>query len=75
MPTVLNAANEVAVAAFLDGRLKFPEIAKVVAEAMARMDYINDAAIETILEADRLARLESAEVVHKMKKQAVGGEL
>jgi 1-deoxy-D-xylulose-5-phosphate reductoisomerase len=35
MPAVLNAANEVAVAAFLDGRLSFPEIPRVVARTMA----------------------------------------
>ena len=68
LPTVLNAANEVAVAAFLDGKLKFPEISKVVAEAMARMDYMEDADIETILEADRQARVESATVVQDIEK-------
>lgn len=35
MPAVLNAANEVAVAAFLDGRLSFPGITQVVEETMA----------------------------------------
>ena len=35
MPAVLNAANEVAVAAFLDGRLSFLGIPRVVVEAMA----------------------------------------
>jgi 1-deoxy-D-xylulose-5-phosphate reductoisomerase len=35
MPAVLNAANEVAVAAFLDGRLPFPGITRVVEETMA----------------------------------------
>ena len=68
MPTVLNAANEVAVAAFLEGKLKFPEISKVVAETIIRMDYIEDTQIETILEADRQARVESATVVQDMVK-------
>jgi 1-deoxy-D-xylulose-5-phosphate reductoisomerase len=70
LPTVLNAANEVAVAAFLDGDLKFPEISKVVAETMARLDYIEDADINTILEADSQARVESAAVVKNMSRQA-----
>jgi 1-deoxy-D-xylulose-5-phosphate reductoisomerase len=35
MPAVLNAANEVAVAAFLEGRLPFPGIPRVVAATMA----------------------------------------
>ena len=70
LPTVLNAANEVAVAAFLDGDLKFPEISKVVAETMARLDYMEDADINTILEADSQARVESAAVVKNMTRQA-----
>ena len=35
-PCVLNAANEVAVAAFLDKRIKFTDIAKVVAHCLAQ---------------------------------------
>jgi 1-deoxy-D-xylulose-5-phosphate reductoisomerase len=38
LPIVLNAANEVAVAAFLDGRLSFPAIADVIARAMDEHD-------------------------------------
>jgi len=72
LPAVLNAANEVAVAAFLEGKLKFPEIAKVVAESITRMDFMEDTDIETILEADRQARIMSAEVVLDMTKQAIG---
>jgi len=67
-PTVLNAANEIAVTAFLEGKLKFPQISQVVAETMNRTEYMNDNDIETILEADRQARNESAEVVRYMTK-------
>jgi len=74
LPAVLNAANEVAVAAFLGGKLKFPEIAKVVAETMTRMDYMDDADIETILEADGQARVESAAVLREMAKQTIDPE-
>ena len=66
MPAVLNAANEVAVAAFLDGKLSFPQIAQVVSETMARMDYKEDTDIETILTADRMARVESAAVLQEV---------
>jgi 1-deoxy-D-xylulose-5-phosphate reductoisomerase len=71
MPAVLNAANEVAVAAFLDGKLKFPEISNVVAETMARIDYKEDSDIETILAADRKARIESAYVVFETAKKSM----
>ena len=67
-PAVLNAANEVAVEAFLDGKLKFPQISKVVAETIARMDYKEDSDIETILEADRMARIESAAVLQDVAR-------
>jgi len=63
MPAVFNAANEVAVAAFLEGRLRFPQISDVVAETMNRIDYMEDTDFETVLAADRSARIESAAVV------------
>ena len=74
LPAVLNAANEVAVAAFLKGRLKFPEIGEVVAETMARTDHVEDTDIETILEADRRARIVATEVLQDMTKQAISAE-
>ena len=55
-PCVLNAANEVAVAAFLDGRLTFLEIADVVAEALARADGSPAHDLTDLVEADRAAR-------------------
>jgi 1-deoxy-D-xylulose-5-phosphate reductoisomerase len=72
-PTVLNAANEIAVAAFLDGKLKFPEISHVVAETLARMDYKEDTDIETILAIDRMARIESASVVLETTRKSMAG--
>jgi 1-deoxy-D-xylulose-5-phosphate reductoisomerase len=59
------------VAAFLDGKLKFPEIASVVAETMARMDYKEDNDIETILAVDGMARIESAAVVLETSKKSM----
>ena len=64
-PAVLNAANEVAVAAFLEGKIKFPEIARVVDETVENADLLDDTDIHTILEADRLARIESAAIVQR----------
>lgn len=72
-PAVLNAANEIAVAAFLDGKLKFPEISRVVAETLARMDYKEDTDIETILAVDRMARIESASVVLETTRKSMAG--
>jgi 1-deoxy-D-xylulose-5-phosphate reductoisomerase len=55
-PCVFNAANEVAVAAFLDGRLPFLEIAEVVADALARADGSPARDLTDLVEADRAAR-------------------
>jgi 1-deoxy-D-xylulose-5-phosphate reductoisomerase len=62
-PAILNAANEVAVEAFLDGNLGFRQISQVVAETINRMDYKEDTDFDTILAADQMARKESAAAV------------
>ena len=56
-PCVLNAANEVAVAAFLEGRLPFLEIAEVVADALDRADGAPARDLDDLLEVDRAARV------------------
>jgi 1-deoxy-D-xylulose-5-phosphate reductoisomerase len=55
-PCVLNAANEVAVAAFLEGRLPFLGIADVVEETLARADTSAVRDLEELLTADADAR-------------------
>ena len=65
-PAVLNGANEVAVAAFLEGKIKFPQIASVVAKTLENTEFLDDVDFDTVLEADRLARIESAAIVQRM---------
>ena len=55
-PIVLNAANEVAVASFLAGEIAFPEIAKVVHEALITADYDAPRSIGDVLEIDGMTR-------------------
>jgi 1-deoxy-D-xylulose-5-phosphate reductoisomerase len=55
-PCAYNAANEVAVAAFLAGRLPFLAIADVVADALGRADTSAARDLDDLLEADRRAR-------------------
>ncbi len=59
MGAVLNAANEVAVRAFLDRRLTFPNIARLVADVMARHSPVAHPSAEAVAEADRWARQEA----------------
>ncbi len=55
-PAVLNAANEVAVAAFLDGRIAFLEIAETVEETLSRGPQHAICSIGDVLGVDRAAR-------------------
>lgn len=55
-PIVLNAANEVAVAGFLEGRLRFLDIADFVERALERLDFGTPSSIEDVLEIDRATR-------------------
>jgi 1-deoxy-D-xylulose-5-phosphate reductoisomerase len=55
-PCAYNAANEVAVAAFLGGRLPFLGIAEVVADALARTDGSPARDLEELVDVDRAAR-------------------
>jgi 1-deoxy-D-xylulose-5-phosphate reductoisomerase len=55
-PATLNAANEVAVAAFLDGRLRYTAIPQVIEHALGRADTVPADSLEAVLEADRAAR-------------------
>ncbi len=60
VPAVLNAANEVAVAEFLAGRIAFPRIWEVVAAVMERTPDAGADSLEALLAADREARREAA---------------
>jgi 1-deoxy-D-xylulose-5-phosphate reductoisomerase len=62
-PCVLNAANEIAVHAFLDGRLRFLQIAEVIERTLARVEVEPVRAFESLYEADRRAREVAGELV------------
>jgi 1-deoxy-D-xylulose-5-phosphate reductoisomerase len=62
-PAVLNAANEVAVDAFLEEKIRFPQIAMTVAETLERVHQGRDDSLEDILVADAAARNEAADIV------------
>jgi 1-deoxy-D-xylulose-5-phosphate reductoisomerase len=62
-PAVLNAANEVAVEAFLAGDLAFGAITRVVEGVLDRHQVGDDATVEQVLAADRWARQEASESI------------
>jgi 1-deoxy-D-xylulose-5-phosphate reductoisomerase len=65
-PIALNAANEVAVQAFLEQRLPFVAIADAIAETLSRTERLAPAAIDDVLAIDRAARAGAATVVARI---------
>ena len=66
VPAILNAANEVAVQAFLDRRLNFLDIAAVIESVMNTVDASTATDLAAILGADRLARDSAATAVTRL---------
>ena len=69
-PAVLNAANEVAVAAFLEGKLRYTAIPQVIEQALERAPARQADSLETVLEADRGARRAASECVAMLMGKA-----
>ena len=61
LPAVLNAANEVAVEAFLQGKIPFPAIWQTVERVMAKHLPVLHPSLEQIVDADQWARRQAAE--------------
>jgi 1-deoxy-D-xylulose-5-phosphate reductoisomerase len=57
LPAAVNGANEEAVAAFLDGKIKFLEIGELVTEVLNNTENKEITCVDDVLEADRMARL------------------
>lgn len=68
MPATLNAANEIAVEAFLHNGIEFLEIPQVIEQTMAACPVTSITALEDVLEADQLARHKASEFVHTLTK-------
>ena len=66
-PAILNAANEIAVASFLESRARFLDIASVVGTVLDRYDPPAPSSIDEVLEIDREARRVAAEVTGKIR--------
>ncbi len=63
MPAVLNAANEVAVAAFLAGRIGFTRIAAMADEVLGRYAPVAPASLEEVMAVDARARLHAQDLL------------
>lgn len=69
-PTILNAANEVAVAAFLDGGIRFTDIATVVESVLTRLPAGTLGSIDDVLATDHEARAVAAEEVAARRRNS-----
>src|SRR6266545_2006957 len=68
LPAVMNAANEVAVAGFLDRQARFPDIWQIVEEVMNRHASIAHPDLDAILQADQWARGEAQGCVKSLNR-------
>jgi len=68
LPAVMNAANEIAVAAFLDRQVRFQQIWHVVEEVMNRHKAIAHPNLDAILDADQWARNEAQGCVKSLNR-------
>jgi 1-deoxy-D-xylulose-5-phosphate reductoisomerase len=66
--TTLNAANEVAVEAFLSKQLRFTDIEKINAETLNRLEPIHVSSLQEVLEIDSRARTVANEIVEEIKR-------
>lgn len=62
-PCVLNAANEVAVAEFLNDRLPFLGISEVIEQCLLKMDHIKKPSLEDYVETDKETRIRAKELI------------
>ncbi len=67
-PTILNAANEIAVQAFLDQRISFMQIANVVEQALNGQHLSEPESLPAVQECDKQARLYTSAYIKRLEK-------
>jgi 1-deoxy-D-xylulose-5-phosphate reductoisomerase len=72
-PAVLNAANEVAVAAFLEQRIAFTDIPAVIERVLAEVPASREPDLEAVLACDSKARESANRVIHGLDYKSVRG--
>jgi 1-deoxy-D-xylulose-5-phosphate reductoisomerase len=70
MPCILNAANEIAVAAFLREEVGFLEMSDIIEDSMAKVAYIANPSYEDYVTTDRETRTYAAEVAGKLTSRS-----
>lgn len=65
LPCIMNAANEVAVAAFLEEKIGFLEMSDVIEETMDRVPFVHELNLENCLESDQESRRIALQLIKK----------
>lgn len=68
MPAAMNAANEVAVEAFLQGGIRFADISDIIRSTMQAHTPRDVDSVETALDVDRWAREKAGSLVHALPR-------
>ena len=68
MACIMNAANEAAVAAFLQEKIGFYDITDVVAECMAGADFVANPDLDCIFETNETTLAKAGEIIRKIQK-------
>jgi 1-deoxy-D-xylulose-5-phosphate reductoisomerase len=68
MPTVLNAANEIAVDAFLNEKVRFTDIPVIIERCMSKFEVKPAKTLAIVLEADELARVISKQIIAELNQ-------
>ena len=66
IPCILNAANEIAVSAFLQEKINFLQITVVVEETMNKIHFQENLSLEDYVELDKLSRLQAQKIVDNL---------
>ncbi|HDL60339.1 MAG TPA: 1-deoxy-D-xylulose-5-phosphate reductoisomerase [candidate division WOR-3 bacterium] len=69
MPAVMNASNEIAVYAFLDGKIGFLDIERVVFQTVEKHKIIYNPSLHDLLEADKWAREYANHLIQEISKE------
>ncbi len=64
-PAVLNAANEVAVEAYINGKIKFTDLPIIIEKVLALHDSVKNPSLEEILQADHWARIQTSQNIER----------
>lgn len=68
MPAVMNAANEVAVSAFLDQKIAFSDIPNVIEKVMTLYDEVKNPSLPDVIAIDGESRKEAENIIKRIKK-------